>query len=48
MGWLEERYLPARMGERYRQMMGAISANGGNGRGAGAAPTQAQGKLVNR
>lgn len=30
-GWVEERFLPARIGERYRQQFGAITQNGGNG-----------------
>ena len=45
--WLEERYLPARIGERYRQMRGAIT-QGGNGQRQGAAPAAADGKAVRR
>jgi NADH:ubiquinone oxidoreductase subunit F (NADH-binding) len=44
--WLEERYLPARIGERYRQQFGAITQNGGNG--AGSAPAATAGKTVSR
>ncbi len=44
-GWIEERHLPARMGERYRQLMGAITQNGD----AGTAPAaEAKGKSVRR
>ncbi|MEO8286702.1 MAG: NADH-ubiquinone oxidoreductase-F iron-sulfur binding region domain-containing protein [Chloroflexota bacterium] len=41
--WLEERFLPARIGERYRQQFGAITQNGG-----GTAPSLTQGKTVSR
>jgi len=50
-GWLEERYLPARIGERYRQFFGAIPQNGGNGssgNGSGTAAAGTQGKSVQR
>jgi NADH:ubiquinone oxidoreductase subunit F (NADH-binding) len=40
--WLEERYLPPRIGERYRQLMGAITQNGGSDN----APVGRQGKRV--
>jgi NADH:ubiquinone oxidoreductase subunit F (NADH-binding) len=49
--YFEERFLPARIGERYRQMLGAYTQqNGGNGRGAGAGtiPAAEQGKTVSR
>lgn len=49
-GWLEERYLPARVGERYRQFFGAITqgGNGSGGNGAGSAPASTEGKAVRR
>ena len=52
--YVEERFLPARIGERYRQQLRAITHNGGDGRAQGAtsAPTSApvgtQGKVVRR
>jgi NADH-quinone oxidoreductase subunit F len=47
-GWVEERFLPARIGERYHRQFGAITQNGGNGSGAGSAPAATQGKSVGR
>jgi hypothetical protein len=49
--YVEERFLPARIGERYRQQLRAITQNGGNGRAQGAtapAPAGTQGKVVRR
>jgi NADH:ubiquinone oxidoreductase subunit F (NADH-binding) len=42
--WLEETYLPARIGERYRKQFGAITQNGGTG----TAPAATVGKAVQR
>ncbi len=39
-GWIDERYLPARMGERYRAMMGAITQEGSSGNGTAAKPAK--------
>ena len=44
--WLEEAYLPPRIGERYRRQFGAIQ--GGNGQGQGTAPAQSPGTPVRR
>jgi NADH:ubiquinone oxidoreductase subunit F (NADH-binding) len=43
--WLEETYLPPRIGERYRRQFGAIQ---GGGQGTGAAPAQSPGAPVQR
>lgn len=43
--WLQESYLPARIGERYSRQLGAIN-QGNNGNSSAAAPTQ--GKTVRR
>lgn len=40
--WLQERYLPARIGERYRQQLGAIT----QGNGQSASPAQTKGDVV--
>ena len=42
--YFEERYLPARIGERYRQMLGAYT----QGNGQGKAPAIKKGKAVRR
>jgi NADH:ubiquinone oxidoreductase subunit F (NADH-binding) len=47
-GWVEERYLPARVGERYRRMFGAITTAGGDGSVKGSAPAATEGKPVSR
>ena len=44
-GWVEERFIPARIGERYRQQLGAITQNGGSGNGSAAGSI---GKTVQR
>ncbi len=44
--WLEETYLPARIGERYRKQFGAITQ--GNGQVQGTAPTLTEGEAVQR
>ena len=46
--YFEERFLPVRIGERYRQMLGAYTQQGGNGQPAGSAPAGTQGKTVRR
>ena len=51
-GWLQESYLPARIGQRYRQFFGAIpqnaGGNGSNGQSQGTPPTATPGKTVSR
>ena len=44
--WLEEKFFPARIGERYRQQFGAITQISGNG--TGTAPAATAGKAVSR
>jgi NADH:ubiquinone oxidoreductase subunit F (NADH-binding) len=47
--WLQESYLPARIGERYRRQFGAITQGGnGAGNGTGSAAASTQGKSVRR
>jgi NADH:ubiquinone oxidoreductase subunit F (NADH-binding) len=46
-GYFEETFLPARIGERYRQMMGAIPGSSGNG-SQGVAPAGTMGREVQR
>jgi NADH:ubiquinone oxidoreductase subunit F (NADH-binding) len=44
--WLQEQFLPARIGERYRQQFGAITQTPGNG--SGQSPAATAGKAVTR
>jgi NADH-ubiquinone oxidoreductase-F iron-sulfur binding region len=46
--WLEESYLPARIGERYRRQFSAITAGNGNGNGTGTPAGQTESKTVRR